>query len=59
MTPSAEKDAGRWRPVPGHAPTETADFFGGYLCECGESWSWYHDAAVRALPPEGTHDEED
>jgi len=47
MTHSAENDAAAWRPVPGHAPTETADIFGGYLCECGASWSWLHDAQVR------------
>lgn len=49
-----DEKAQPWRPVPGHAPTELADIFGGYLCECGESWSWLHDSRVRPYPPEGS-----
>ena len=37
---------------PEHGCSELADFFGGYLCFCGVSYTRSHEQETRVTPPE-------
>lgn len=45
--PSPEPQLQEWSFPEGHACTDLADFFGGYLCECGRSWNYLHMDMVK------------